>query len=179
MLPAIITLFLLTTPLYGLSMLVPMPTKETVFPGTVNMSEGAEWPQVPWAVAYFHDQCFLKFDEYGPEYGQDFSARVTQGFDSLIYEITRSPKTRWGPSDSPLVLLDGIVNLHIIWVAEFSSLKLALTLVTMRDLMAEHHGPRDIAQAEFGWYSPTWELVGMLSIRLRIPRASPTAVSEA
>ncbi|KAI4093428.1 MAG: hypothetical protein LQ344_002841 [Seirophora lacunosa] len=149
MLPAIITLFLLTTPLYGLSMLVPMPTKETVFPGTVNMSEGAEWPQVPWAVAYFHDQCFLKFDEYGPEYGQDFSARVTQGFDSLIYEITRSPKTRWGPSDSPLVLLDGIVNLHIIWVAEFSSLKLALTLVTMRDLMAEHHGPRDIAQAEF------------------------------
>ncbi|KAL9012326.1 MAG: hypothetical protein Q9173_002897 [Seirophora scorigena] len=155
MLPAIITLFVLTTPLHGLSMdrspsmIVPMPTKDTVFPGTVNLSEGAEWPQVPWVAAYFHDQCFLRFNEYGPEYGQDFSGRVKQGFDALIYQIARSPKTTWGPSDLPLVILDGIVNLHIIWVAEFSSVKLALTLAAMRDLMAEYFGPRDIAQADF------------------------------
>ncbi|KAL8655113.1 MAG: hypothetical protein Q9210_001093 [Variospora velana] len=175
MLPAI---FALTAPLHGLIINLPPPTNAAVVPATANLSAGADWPPVPWDAPYFYNECSVRFIAYGPEYSQRHKTQVVQGFDALVHQIQRGPQEAWGPHDLPLIVLEGVVNLHIIWLGEFSSLKLALTLATIRDYMDHNYGPRDIAEAEFGWTKPTWKPVGRMSIRLQFPRPRQAAVLE-
>lgn len=178
MLPTIFALSLLTAPLHGHIIKLPPPTITAIVPASTNLSAGAEWPPVPWEAPYFYDECSLRFIAYGPEYSQRSQTQVVQGFDALIYRLLRDPQKTWGPRDLPLIVLEGVVNLHVIWLEEFSSLKFALTLATIRDYMDLNYGPRDIAEAEFGFTKPTRKLVGKMEIRMRLPGPSQAAVLE-
>ncbi|KAL9021167.1 MAG: hypothetical protein Q9185_001568 [Variospora sp. 1 TL-2023] len=178
MLPAIFALSLLTAPLHGLIINLPPPTITAIVPASTNLSAGAEWPPVPWEAPYFYDECSLRFIAYGPEYSQRSRTQVVQGFDALIHQLLRDPPKTWGPRDLPLIVLRGVVNLHVIWLEEFSSHKLALTLVTIRDYMDLSYGPRDIAEAEFGFTKPTGKLVGKMEIRMQLPGPRQAAVLE-
>ncbi|KAL8927482.1 MAG: hypothetical protein Q9208_002287 [Pyrenodesmia sp. 3 TL-2023] len=101
----------------------------------------------------------IKFLTYGTHIPPRFAPQATMAFDTIIYRIISSDVETFHPRDSPLVNSKGLVGLHVIFEEDISSLKVAITLRVIRDLMGSVYGPRNIVAAEFGWKEP-WKPLG-------------------
>lgn len=172
MLFAILGLSLLIVPLDGLSIptdpsTIRQPDKNhSNFSMPTNLTANDDWPPVPFSATYFNDEMAIKFLTYGSDIPPKFAPQATAAFDAIIYQLIISGVSTFHPSDSPLVDVKGLVGILVDFEEDISTLKVAITLQVIRDLMDSVYGPRNIVAAEFGWKEP-WKPLGRLAVRFK------------
>ncbi|KAL8905523.1 MAG: hypothetical protein Q9207_002585 [Kuettlingeria erythrocarpa] len=133
----------------------------------MNPTAHDDWPPAPFNVSYFNDEMVVKILTYGPDIPLKFAPQATIAFDAIIYQLINSRVETFHPSDSPLVNLEGLVLVQVVFVEDISAIKIAITLQVIRDLMDWAYTPRNIKAAKFGWKEP-WKPLGGLAVQFKI-----------
>lgn len=173
MLSGFLTLSVLVGYLHALlipaSLAIILPSELGTSSSRLNASstERKDWPSTPFIIPYYHNLYALKITTYGGEPHDlvRLSIQVSTGLDYIIHDVLRSRREEFSPSIPPLWINQGIVHLHICFLTTVSSIKIALGLQVLRDLMVIEYWPRDILTAEFGLREP-WGPMVRFSLKL-------------
>lgn len=104
---------------------------------------------------------------YGHDIPSKFASQAAIASDAIVYQLITPGVETFRPSDSPLVNLEGLVIVEVVFEEDISAIKVAVTLQVIRDLMDSVYTPRNIKSTEFGWNEP-WEPLGKLAVQFRI-----------